>query len=74
MKVRKLTPTEELKFKIERLEEMNSSLFTENEVLKAQNALNKQFFDLHFKQGIPSLIKALRVVTYSMVTKDKKSY
>jgi hypothetical protein len=65
-KLKMSTPTEILKSKIEVLQMLNSRINTENDVLKAQNVLYKEFFALHFKQGVPSLVKALRQATNSL--------
>jgi len=35
-------------------------------VLKAENLLLKDFYNINYKQGIPSLIKALRVSIQSL--------
>lgn len=69
--VRRLTPTESLKNAVQFLKEKNDILYRENAVLKAENTLYKQFNDLHFKQGIPSLIKALRVAIWTLASSKK---
>lgn len=64
--LKKLTPTDLLKHRVEELEKQNSTLFSQIRVLEAKDVLYKEFFSLHFKQGVPSLIKALRQATYSL--------
>jgi hypothetical protein len=59
--LKKQTPTEKLKERINFLNEAIITLTTDVKVLRAENNLYKEFFNLHFKQGIPSLIKALRI-------------
>lgn len=70
--VRKLTPTEALKSEAAYWKLKHDQLFLECSVLKAENVLYKQFNDLHFKQGITSLVKALRVSIYALSNKGDK--
>jgi len=62
----KLTPTEKLKNEVEYWHEQARFSSNENKILKAENVLYKEFFALHFKQGVPSLVKALRQAMYSL--------
>lgn len=69
--LRRLTPTETLKSEVSYWRLKHDILYRENAVLKAENILYKQFNDLHFKQGIPSLIKALRVAIWTLASNKK---
>jgi hypothetical protein len=64
--VAKVTPTERLKISIEELRYQNNTLFNRIKTLEAENAVYKEVFAMHFKQGIPSLVKALRTTICSL--------
>ena len=52
----------EMEDKVSYLQARNDHLSMENMRLDTENRIIKEVFNLHFKQGIPSLVKALRQV------------
>ena len=65
-KLKKLTPTQILQERIKALELTNYSLKEKCNIYSAENSLYKEFFSVHFKQGVPSLVKALRQAISSL--------
>lgn len=70
MRTKRVTPTQQLKTEIISLKKNINELSHRNELLLHENYLLKEFFDLHFKQGVTSLVKALRVVTEALSKKS----